>query len=395
MTSDSGSARILWVDDDNDLLLLVRRLLRDVVQLDACGSGEEAVLAMSRGPEYAVIVSDMVMPGMDGVRLLARVKERWPETVRMMFTGLDDQATAVQAMNDGRVFRFLNKGAAPEDIIDAIHAALQEHASQRAERAVLESTLVGAVRALIDVLALTQPSAFGRGARIRMVTRDLCRELGWNGWEVELAATVSQLGCVILPQSTMQRIAEGKAISLEQQQLYSTHPQIGSDLIGKIPRLQTVAAIVRYQHKRFDGKGFPSDALAGDDIPFGARVLKVVLDFDRLQTVGMGADSALVRMQTREGWYDPAILAALARVGGRWTLDQTRTVLAADLEGGMILAADIEGEDGALMAMRGQEVTVALARRIRSSVEARSIADGFLVYVGEIQPGIWCEGGRR
>ena len=103
MTSEAGSARILWVDDDNDLLLLVRRLLRGVVHLDACGSGEEAVLAMSRGPEYAVIVSDMVMPGMDGVRLLARVKERWPETVRMMFTGLDDQATAVQAMNDGRV----------------------------------------------------------------------------------------------------------------------------------------------------------------------------------------------------------------------------------------------------------------------------------------------------
>ena len=124
-------------------------------------------------------------------------------------------------------------------------------------------------------------------------------------------------------------------------------------------------------------------------------MLKVVLDFDRLQTVGMGADSALVRMQTREGWYDPAILTALGRVGGRWTLDQTRTVMAAELEGGMILAADIEGEDRALVAMRGQEVTVALARRIRSSVEARSIADGFLVYVGDIQPGVWCEGGRR
>lgn len=145
MTAREAGRRVLWVDDDSDLLSLMKRLLRGVVAVDACTSAEQALAAMGEGREYAVIVSDMCMPGMDGRELLRRVKESWPETVRVMFTGLDDQATAVQAMDDGRVFRFLTKGVPAAEIIDAIAAALHEHAVRCDAGAVLEGTLVGAV----------------------------------------------------------------------------------------------------------------------------------------------------------------------------------------------------------------------------------------------------------
>src|SRR6201999_3375578 len=105
---NSMAEKILLVDDDSNILDGYRRSLGREFDLDTALSGQSAlVLAAEKGP-FAVVVSDMRMPGMDGVELLTAFRSKWPDTVRVMLTGNADRDTAVHAINEGSIFRFLN-----------------------------------------------------------------------------------------------------------------------------------------------------------------------------------------------------------------------------------------------------------------------------------------------
>jgi hypothetical protein len=127
-----------------------------------------------------------------------------------------------------------------------------------------------------------------------------------------------------------------------------------------------VRAILRYQDTCFDGMGAPEAGVAGEAIPLGARVLKVVLDLDVLEMHGMATDAALALMEERDGWYDPAVLRA-----GRALWDSAlprqinRQIPLSEVQVGMIFADNVVGPDGLLRAARGQDVTPALLGRIR------------------------------
>ena len=106
------TTRILCVDDDSNILLGYQRALRKQFQIEVALGGEEGLAAVRNQGPYAVIVADMRMPGMDGVELLAKVREIAPDTVRMMLTGNADQQTALEAVNQGHIFRFMTKPCA-------------------------------------------------------------------------------------------------------------------------------------------------------------------------------------------------------------------------------------------------------------------------------------------
>lgn len=128
--------RILLVDDEPGLLSGLRRRLRGQYAVDVAGSGMEALARVREQGPYAVVVSDMRMPGMDGAELLEQVARHAPDTVRIMLTGNSDQQTAVDAVNRGRVFRFLNKpcppGALELALDEGLAAYRNSHAQHRA-----------------------------------------------------------------------------------------------------------------------------------------------------------------------------------------------------------------------------------------------------------------------
>lgn len=132
-----GRARgkVLIVDDDLRLIAGLRRRLRRRYDLVTAAGGGEALAMLRAGRTFAVIVCDMRMPGIDGIEVLRRFRERSPQTVRLMLTGADDQRTAVQAINEGAIFRFLNKPCTVEDMIAAIDAGLDHHSALREARA--------------------------------------------------------------------------------------------------------------------------------------------------------------------------------------------------------------------------------------------------------------------
>jgi len=179
--------KVLFVDDEPNVLSGIRRQLGRQYEMDTADGGQAGLEAIAgRGP-YAVVVSDMRMPGMDGAQFLALVRERSPDTVRMMLTGNSDLQTAIEAVNRGNIFRFLNKPCPPEDIARALDAGLEQFRLVCAEKELLEKTLAGSIRVLVDMLSLVNPGAFGRASRVRRYMRHMADGLGLpDPWMYEL-----------------------------------------------------------------------------------------------------------------------------------------------------------------------------------------------------------------
>jgi response regulator RpfG family c-di-GMP phosphodiesterase len=359
--------RVFWVDDDPDLLFLIKRSLGRHYAVETYDDPRLAIAALEvNDRDVVVVAADMNMPGMNGAEFLALVTAQSPRPVRLMFTGAADQATASKAVNEGHVFRFLTKGAEIDDIHSAVADAVREYHSREAERRVLEDTMIGAVRSLMDVVALVQPTAFGRATRIRQLVTKMSDQLGCRSWEIELAASLSQLGCIVLPPLVMERIAEGREVAPQYEKMFNEHPGVGAELLCKIPRLENVTRIVRYQHRHFDGSGFPVDLAPADEVPLGSRLLKVAIDFDRLKVGGIDSGAAQTRMRGRAGWYDPRIMDALSTVLS--TAERREVTVACEaLRPGMILKEDLLAEDGILLARRGESITPALAIRLAAN----------------------------
>jgi response regulator RpfG family c-di-GMP phosphodiesterase len=391
------TAKVLCVDDDAsmlasyELLQAYQSLSPSRFHIDTASGGEQALAAIaSRGP-YAVLITDMDMPGMSGIQFLSRVRQLAPESVRMMLTGHADLQVAIEAVNEGNIFRFLTKPCLPDTLIKALTAGVEQHRLITAEKELLESTLAGSIKALMEVLSLVNPMAFGRASRVQRLVQQLAAALNVEkAWQVELAASLSQVGCVTVPEEILKKVYLGARLTPDEACIVDRHPRVGHDLIANIPRLEEVASMVIYQEKRFDGGGNRSDAKQGTDIPLGARILKVALDFDSLESKDLSKAEAFARLKQRSGWYDPSVLDALGWILGEevawekkqigvgellstlqepeapWVMKETRTGCLINHITRMILAEDVLSDEGALLLSKGLEITPRLLERLRN-----------------------------
>jgi response regulator RpfG family c-di-GMP phosphodiesterase len=374
--------KVLCVDDDANVLEGYRRGLRKLFPIETALGAEQALTLLDTQEPYAVIVSDLRMPGMDGIQLLSKVRERAPDTVRIMLTGFADLQTAVEAVNEGNIFRFLTKPCPSQLLAKALVAGVEQHRLVKAEKELLEQTLKGAIKVLSDVLALTNPTAFGHASRVRRLVRKVCEELKLdNTWQFEIAAMLSQIGCVTVPPDTLERIYHGHLLRPEETQMLEAHPAVGRDLVANIPRLDGVAAIIGYQQKRFDGSGVPADGVAGRDIPLGARILKMALDYDELKWSGLTNTDVFTELRGRAGWYDPEILEALLLACGPDAPLETREVRIVELLPTMTLAEDVTTREGTLVVAKGQEITASLCQRLKNFAGKRTLAEPIRVFV--------------
>ncbi len=118
---------ILFVDDEPAVLEGYQRLLRQEFQIETAGSGEQALEKLAQKGPFAVVVSDMRMPGMDGAQLLAKIMVKFPQVMRIMLTGNSDLPAAMRAVNEGNVYRFLTKPCEKEDLVRTINTALVQY----------------------------------------------------------------------------------------------------------------------------------------------------------------------------------------------------------------------------------------------------------------------------
>lgn len=374
--------RILCVDDDSNILLGYQRALRKRFCIEVALGGEEALGAITAQGPYAVIVADMRMPGMDGVELLGAVRKLAPNTIRMMLTGNADQKTALDAVNQGQIFRFMTKPCPPDEFALTLEAGLAQHRLLCAEQELLSKTLSGSVKVLTDVLALACPTAFGRASRVRALSRSMAERMGEQDmWVVEIAAMLSQVGCVALPDDLLDKIHRGEQLTQNEGQAFAAHPLLGRDLLKNIPRLEGVARIVGYQQKRFDGNGPPRDDCRGTDIPLGSRILKAALDFDVLVSSGSNPEMAIAELLHRKGCYDPDVVDALRRSLNIHQAHVVREFQLDELTDGMILAKDVQSLQGTLLCAKGQDITRAVRLRLKNYAYNLGIRGPIAVFI--------------
>ncbi len=344
--------RVLLVDDEPAVVNLYRIALREKYAVEVATDPLEALKLIEEDGPFAVVVSDMKMPGMNGIELLGKIREQHKQTIGILMTGHPDANTAIRAINEGEVFRFLDKANSGALLEGALDAAIRQHELLKAEAEMLSSTLSGGVCMLIQVLSLAMPEAFGLAHEAKTLCRSIAKKLEAEPlWQIEVAAMLMRVGCVALPNDVVTCYLSGDPLEPDQKSQIAETPKIGYELVNKIPRMQGVAELIRAQHDP------PTDKT-----PIGARILRVVGEFQRLQ-LSSGSLSATLWTLQDESLYDRHVVQKLSEIV---SVDRDQKyVMLDDLKPGMILESHIERPfDKGVIIAKGTEVHEAMIQKL-------------------------------
>jgi response regulator RpfG family c-di-GMP phosphodiesterase len=332
---------VLYVDDEPGLCRAFVRLFheRRDVQVTTAGSPDEAIEILGREP-FDVIVSDLRMPGMSGLELLAAARRRSPETRRLLVSGYADFESALDAINEVGIDRLLTKPWQNEEVRAAIDGALEVARLQRdnarvtaelrarteeLERvnqsldALVEERTSNLLDGLVSALDLRDSETQWHSRRVGRYARRLARALGIEGRElddVELGATLHDLGKIGVRDAVL--LKPGPLDEKEWAEM-RRHPALGYDILKGIAFLERARLIPLHHQERFDGTGYPQ-GLKGDEICVGARVFAVVDTYDAITSDRPYRKCRTYEVARQEiercsgTQFDPAIVAAWLRV---------------------------------------------------------------------------------
>jgi response regulator RpfG family c-di-GMP phosphodiesterase len=411
MSETLAPATLLFVDDEPGILSSLRRLFRPHgYRILVAESGALGLAELEKTP-VDLVISDMRMPEMDGATFLKAVRQRWPDTVRILLTGYADVTSTVAAINDGEIYRYVSKPWDDTEIVNTVREALEQyHLKQENRRltaltqsqneelkglnASLEQKVAERTAELRKALSfveqthgelkksfLTSVQVFaglielrsgpagsrlaGHGRRVADMARNLAQRLGLGDVEVQnimLAGLLHDIGKMGLPDDLL-----GKAfntLSQDQRALVMKHPVIGQNILIAIDKFKDAAILVRHHHESFDGNGYP-DRLAGISIPQGSRILAVVNDYDSLQ-IGtlvqrpLRPEEALAFLVDNRGKrYDPATVDAFLKLISetRKTVPTELPLRTMHLKPGMVVSRDLPHRDGYLLLAKGSVLT--------------------------------------
>ncbi|MBI9051429.1 MAG: response regulator, partial [Anaerolineaceae bacterium] len=251
---NTSNSTILLVDDESKILSAFSRQLFEmdichVVTAPNAGIGLDMV---KENPDLAAVFSDFHMPGLDGVTFLAEVRKFNPDITRVIVTGAAGVDMAISAVNIGQIFRFLIKPCPDDVFIQTVKDAIRQHQLLTSERVLLNKTLNGAVKTLIDVLSLFSPDVFAQASRIRDLAHQMAKHLQFEqSWEVELSALLCQIGCVTVPREVLDKSIINKPLTSAEQMMIDNIPDSGRMLLRNIPRMEGIADAIYHQNEPY------------------------------------------------------------------------------------------------------------------------------------------------
>ena len=353
---------ILCVDDEQMILDSLSLTLGREYKVITASSGAQGLQELKNHPEIGVVLSDMRMPEMNGAEFLQRAFALSPNSTRMLLTGETDLNSAVKAVNEGKIFRFLKKPCPPPELLSAVLSAFEQHRLLTAEKELLEQTLLGSITMITEILGLISPSVFGRTSRIRNMVSAVAEKLELpDRWQVEVAASLSQLGLITLPHDTVEGICMGRESSMQEARQVEQLPKIAVDLIQHIPRLEGVREILQMSQKGCaQTVGLHSSDLS-------AQILKAACFYEKYTAAGSTPDEALARLSNLKAEIDAKIFEAMSSLASQEGAAGSEQVLpASSLRVNMIILEDIVLPNGSLFAPRGYHVTESLVHRIQN-----------------------------
>lgn len=368
------------VDDEQSILDGFHRQHRRKYQIETALSGREGLKKIAESGPFAVIVSDMRMPVMDGIAFLEKVQKASPESVRMMLTGNADQQTAIAAINRGAIFRFLSKPCSQESFTAAIDAGIQQHHLITAEKELLEKTLKGAVNILVDILSLANPIAFSQSMRLKKYAIQIASKMKlYQAWQYELSAMLSSVGFINVPTECIERYLVGADLTREEAEMIDAIPQITGMLLANIPRLSTVAAMITQQSSIYTK---PLNFASQDNnemIRIGAKLLKIITDFDLLLVRHHEPQEAINLLSKNSKVYDSALLDILITIDLPRQKSLILYVKPNELRKGMIVDQNILNKQGILVIPKGYEVNDATVERLKNFLSQPEGADSIRI----------------
>jgi putative nucleotidyltransferase with HDIG domain len=287
---------VLVVDDEAPVLAALRRSLSRHFDVRTALGGSAGLAALASEP-YAVVLSDMHMPLMDGVTFLVKAAQLQPDAVRVMLTGSDAIATAISAINEARVFRFIRKPCSPRELRETLASALELHRVANAEamfraslagdlarsHAELATTYDTTIAGWVHALALKDDDTAGHSERVTALAVALAQALGVRGSALEhlrRGAMLHDIGKMGVPDRILRKAGPLEA---DEWAIMRQHPVYAHRMLASIPFLAPAMNIPHFHHERWDGSGYPA-GLVGTAIPFDARIFAVVDVWDALTT---------------------------------------------------------------------------------------------------------------
>lgn len=303
MSAPVAAAQVLYVDDDAGLCRLFSRLFSDETDLaiSTAVSGAEGV-DLIRSQNFDVIISDLRMPGMNGLDFLAAARQERPEARRLLVSGQADFGDALEAINRVGIDRLLTKPWQIDDLRGAVRAAA-EHAALKRENqrvttelrqrtldlervnlrldALVEERTSNLLDGLVSALDLRDSETQWHSRRVGRYARRLAQELGIGGRElddIERGATLHDIGKIGVRDAVL--LKPGPLDEREWTEM-RRHPALGYEILKGIGFLARARMIPLHHQERFDGGGYPQ-GLKGQEICIGARVFAVVDAYDAI-----------------------------------------------------------------------------------------------------------------
>lgn len=408
MTAELPAWTVLAVDDEPNILAALRRLFRATGwRILTAGHAEEALALLATEPVDAVL-SDMRMPGMDGVQLLERVSQGWPRTARLLLTGQSDLSSTIAAINRGRLHRYITKPWNDDELLltlrqvaqgqqleaekqaleqltqqqndelKALNAGLEARVASRTEELAaandrLKRNYLTSIKAFTALIELRGSAQVGHARQVADLTRRIAQAMTLDAdtaHDLPIAALLHDIGHIGLSDVVLARPVN--RLDRDELQRYRLHPVLGEQALLASDDMQGVAPLIRSHHERWDGQGFP-DGLRGAAIPLGARILAVADAFEDLRGAridGQALSSLDARHTVLAGrgtQFDPAVVdafASLFSVAPPKPAVATLRLRTAELRAGQTLAKDFVSPEGVLLLSAGQRLTDDLIGRI-------------------------------
>ncbi|MGA2456380.1 MAG: HD domain-containing phosphohydrolase [Terriglobales bacterium] len=351
--------RILVVDDEETIREIVSSMLAGAhFQTRQAASGIEALAILESGEEFDLVLSDLMMAEMDGIALLERAKERYPDMPIVMVTAVHDIQVALQALRNG-AYDYLLKPFEREQLLATVRRALENRRLKRendAYRTNLEALVAArtlqwktalsnleksydiTLEVLGDALDLKDAETQHHSRRVTAFTIAMAKKMGLAKEEIEVIARgafLHDIGKMAIPDDILHK--PGK-LTQEEMAVMKEHCYLGYKIISRIPFLADAAEIVYAHQEHYDGSGYPR-GLKGEEIPLGARIFAIAdtLDAMRSKRVYREAQDIQAIRKEIEAWsgrqFDPQIVKVFLEMPDNIWED---------------LRKDIHGEDPAL-----------------------------------------------
>ncbi len=372
--------RVLFVDDDKNFLSGIQRSLFRRFDICVASSPTEGLELLTQ-ESFSVVISDMKMPEMTGIQFLTHIKDLYPDTVRVLYTGYADQQTAIEAVNQGEIFRFLTKPCSLELLIRVVQDAIRQYQLITSERELVEKTLLGAIDLLSQILSVKNPTAQGQAKRLKFYIHHLANALGYGDlWFYEMSAMLSRLGCLTIPASLFDRYLAEEELSDDDMSLINGHPAVAEELLLNIPRMEDVAAAVALQNLPCSEFSQGAGQQYSERVRMAAQLLHVLNEYDHQLNIRHRTYGSLVKkLAANPLEYHPDMVAALEQLQSMKVQYEPVSIGAMELTMQMQLAEDIFTNTGVKLAASGQELTDFLLIGIKNYAKKIGVKEPFTV----------------